>query len=71
MGQAPVCNWSNFFIGRRGEMIRGQGWVEDSADNDERGIFEKLSNGDKDVFAFDFNSYVILLGYPRYAEHAE
>ena len=31
----------------------------------------KSSNGDVFVFAFDFDSDVILLGYLRYAEHTE
>ena len=34
-------------------------------------MVEKSSNEDMHVFAFDFDSDAILLGYPRYAEHAE
>ena len=34
-------------------------------------MIEKLSNGDMDVFAFDFDSDATLLGYPRHAEHTE
>ena len=49
----------------------GQIEVEDSEDNGECYIVEKLSNGDIHVFAFDFYSDTILLGYPRYGEHTE
>ena len=49
-------------------MICGWKEVEDSEDIDECCMIEKSSNGDMHVFAFDFDSDVILLGYPRYAE---
>ena len=49
----------------------GQKEVEDSEDNGECCMIEKSSNGDMHVFAFDFDSNAILLGYPRYAEHTE
>ena len=32
-------------------------------------MIEKSSNGGMSVFAFDLDSVVILLGYPRYTEH--
>ena len=49
--------------------MRGQKEVEDSDENDKRGIVEKSSNGDMLEIAFDFDLDAILLGYPRYAEH--
>ena len=51
--------------------MRGQKEVEDSDENDKRGIVEKSLNGDMHVFTFDFDLDAILLGYPRYAEHTE
>ena len=45
--------------------------VEDSDENDKRGIIEKSSNGDVLEVAFDSDSDAIILGYPRYTEHTE
>ena len=52
-------------------MICGWKEVEGSEDNGECCMIEKFSNGHMHVFAFDFDSDAIVLGYPRYAEHAE
>ena len=45
--------------------------AEDSEDKGECCMIEKSSNGNMDVFSFDFDSDAILLGYPRYAGHTE
>ena len=51
--------------------MRSQKDVEDSDENDKRGIVEKSSNGDTLEVAYDFDSDAILFGYPRYAEYTE
>ena len=43
--------------------------LEDSCDNVKTGIAEENLNVDRLMIACDFDSYAILLGYPRYAGH--
>ena len=45
--------------------------VETSCENDKTDIDEKSPIIDMAVFAFDIDSFAILLGYPRYAKHTE
>ena len=71
MGQIPDCNWSNAFIGRRGEVVCGAVKVEDSLEKDWIDIVEKSLILDMLEVAFDFDLDTILLGYPRHAEHTE
>ena len=52
-------------------MIRGWKEVEDSNENDKRGIVDKSSNRDMLESAFNFDSDAILLGYRTYAGHTE
>ena len=49
----------------------GEVKIEDSRKNDKTDIDEKSPIIDVSVFAFDFDSDAIFLGYPRYAEHTE
>ena len=65
MGQAPVYNWSNSVIGRRGDMICSWKEVEDLDEIGKRHYGEIL------VFAFNFDLVATLLNYPRYSDNTE
>ena len=51
--------------------MHGQKEVENFKDNGECCMVEKQSSTDMHMFAFDFDSDAILLGYSRYAEHTK